>query len=367
MHNYDFSKKELYEQNILHVPSYKTVYFIQRIKLLEDIFSLHGVTAIKHLVDVDICNMGDSYHYMPAISISTEIQVSGENINNEELIPLTDKLRLLDEEICQMISEDNCTAGRDEVEIKVYEQLEAFLIDQEVSKEQRKELYKSEGPSFFKSEILSDFNEFIESLINNQTYFSPVKVAYDVSFEVIPLSDQNLHDIYIREKEFKRTLIMSYFEQYLDKLSTEKELDFNNDIILINTDNDLKISFSFQSDPKKMPTYEDKENAYLNTGTIIPTHKAEHLDKNKNQNKLSLKFLDPANPDNFTNLYDNERESLYLNIESILKNIGFNVYSQGEIEAIKNMCTTLMIYFTKKVIHNSIDIIPEKNIFNNRI
>jgi len=246
---FDYSKREEYLANITYLPTLETIYFINKIVLLEKIFSVCSVEKIEYDGDFSVSNMGDSYHFMPSIEFDISLNITGRNIDNSFLLcGFQQEMNRLDEQIYEHICENNVSTSRDSIDSAVSEQLESFLLYGNLDKQNRFDIYKQEGANYFSKEAYPFFEEYIEALKNNQLYSSPVKEAYGIKFDIIPLTEDAFTkqlQIMSSQKLFNQNLFYLSLDNYLSELLLKENLNFKTGMIAISTNRDADISFKY--------------------------------------------------------------------------------------------------------------------------
>lgn len=347
-------KKKEYQEALKLLPSLSAIYMVKRIILLESIFNIPGVEKIINNGDYEINNMGDSYHYMPSITVSNQVSVEGVNINNNDLTKLLKELNDFDKEISEYVSETvySSEPDRDTINSQISDIMDEFILQGDILKENRYEMYKEVGAFHFSSDAINHFNEFIDSQKNNKPYKPPIKIAYGEKFEVIPVSENaflNGVDLSKNQQQYKLDFIFYNFTKYLNEVSKKKSHQIKNGFIIITINKDADISFQYFNNEHESSAWISDNDPYTS-------------DRNKNYNRnfpLRLKTL-------LHNENDLSYESSFHDpfaLRNVIKNmidvIGSS-YITNKMDFIKDNSMTFMTLFEKMIINNSVN----KNIVN---
>lgn len=337
-------KKKEYNEAVKLLPSLAAIYIVKRIILLENIFNIQGVEKIINNGDYDANNMGDSYHYMPSITVSNQVSVEGINIDNDGLTKLLKDLNDFDNEISEYVAETvySSKPDRDSINSQISDVMDEFILQTDILKENRFEIYKEAGSFHFSAESISYFNEFIDSLKSNKPYKPPVKIAYGKKFEVIPVSEnafQDGLDLTKSQQQYKLDYIFSNFTKYLNEVSKKKSHQINNGFIIITINKDADISFQYFNNEHESSIWMSNNDPYTS-------------DRKNNYNRnfpLRLKTL----------LVDeNNLSDKSFSLSNVIKNmidvIGSS-YIINKTDFIKDKSFTLMTLFEKMIINNSVN------------
>lgn len=337
-------KKKEYEEAVKLLPSLAAIYIVKRIILLESIFNIPGVEKIINNGDYESTNMGDSYHYMPSITVSNQVSVEGINIDNDGLTKLLRELNDFDNEISEYVAETvySSEPDRDSINSQVSDVMDEFILQADILKENRFEIYKEAGSFHFSAEAISYFNEFIDSLKNNKPYKPPVKIAYGKKFEVIPISEnafQDGLDLTKSQQQYKLDFIFSNFTKYLNEVSKKKSHQIKNGFIIITINKDADISFQYFNNEHESSIWISNNDPYTS-------------DKKNNYNKnfrLRLKTLLIDE-----NSLNDKSFSLSYVIQNMIDVIGSS-YITNKMDFIKDNSITFMTLFEKMIINNSVN------------
>lgn len=315
---FDYSKREEYLANINCLPTLEAIYFINKIVLLEKIFSVYGVEKIEYDGDFSVSNMGDSYHFMPSVDFDISLNITGSNIDNSFLLcGFRQEMTRLDEQIYEHICENNVGTSKDSIDSAISEQLESFLLYGNLDKQNRFETYREEAANHFSKEAYSFFEEYIDALKNNQLYSSPVKEAYGIEFDIIPLAEDAFTkqlQIMSSQRLFNQNLFYLSLDNYLSDLLLKENLNFETGMIAISTNRDADISFK----------YFDSQDDHDKTFTA-------HIDKPVNYLDLCALDINKINGSESRTLKD--VGNVYQNImwASNIFGIGFSHIKQDEV------------------------------------